>query len=184
MKNLVNVLLILLIMSGFTAQAQTEPVKENSTPQNEVAVEKQAQADVEELADEKVKEGYSLEKQADATIVKPVKASSVKAKAKSMSKSDLLQSHGIARAEAAHAKQEFRRKRASREIKNSEYSINMAEDRITQARMQLEKSKKNDTLSEEEIQIQEERIKLVEEKMEKLKASMKNGQEKLQEKQQ
>jgi hypothetical protein len=182
MKKLVNAFVILFIMSGFIAQAQTEPIKQNPIPNEEVVTEQKPQAEAIEKAEEKIKEGYSLEEQADASIAKPVKVSSIDTKSKT--KEELLKSHGIARAEAAHAKQEFRRKRASREIKSSEFSLSLAEDRIAQARIQLDKSKKNNSLSAEEIQIQEDRIKVVEEKMERLKASMKNGQEKLQEKQQ
>ena len=179
MKKILNVFTLLFIITTI-AFTQNEPPVETPKTTNEVATAENPSISEEVSETPTQKESYNLKEQSDE-IGKPIKVSE---KTGPKSKADLLKAHGIARAEAAKAKQEFRRKRANREIKTSELSMGLAEDRILKAKEQIEKAKLKGTMTDEEIQIQEERIRLIEEKMSKLQNSVRNGKEKLQERQQ
>ena len=176
MKKILNVFTLLFIMTTITF-AQTETPTETPVP-NEVTNEETPNEETEQALEKS--EAYNLDEQSDVTA-RPLKVS---VSDSPKSKAELLKAHGIARAEAARAKQEFRRKRANREIKSSEFSMGLAEDRILKAREQIELARKKGTMTEEEIQVQEERIRVIEEKMSKLQNSVKSGKEKLQERQQ
>ncbi|MEL6988330.1 MAG: hypothetical protein AAGK97_10920 [Bacteroidota bacterium] len=164
MKKVCSILSLLLLF-GFTLFSQSEAPTTNQNEETEQTPQ----------------EEYTLEEQSDVRAEKPIRVSNPAAV---KTKAERILEHGKAKAEAAQAKQDFRRKRAAREIKNGELSIAFAENRIEQIKEQIELARKKGSMTEEEIQAQEERIVLVEERIAQLRESINLGKEKLEERQQ